>query len=163
MLESPVARIAFERELVTATVPAHRRLTVEQSIVPTERGLASFGTLFLRVENAVGLLQRRIDVDLASEATVMPDLSAVERYGTLARRTTLIDVGLRRLRQRGAGSEFESLREYVPGDAFRSIDWKATARRGHAIVVQREPERSQQVLIALDCGRLMIPRIGALR
>ena len=94
---------------------------------------------------------------------VLPDLSAVEGYGTLAKRSTLLDAGLRRLRLRGVGSEFESLRDYQPGDAFRLVDWKATARRGHLMVTNYDVERSQNVVIALDCGRLMTPRIGTQR
>ena len=70
---------------------------------------------------------------------------------------------MRRLRQRGAGREFESLREYAPGDGFRLIDWNATARRGRTMVAQYEVERSQAVIVALDCGRLMTPRIGPQR
>ncbi len=75
----------------------------------------------------------------------------------------MLEAGLRRLRLRGVGSEFESLREYEPGDAYRSIDWKATARRGQPMVTQYDVERSQNVVLALDAGRLMTPRIGVLR
>ena len=64
---------------------------------------------------------------------------------------------------RGAGTEFESLREWNDGDAFRSIDWKATARRGKLMVAQHEVERSQSVMLVLDCGRLMTPRSATAR
>jgi uncharacterized protein (DUF58 family) len=75
----------------------------------------------------------------------------------------LLDLGLRKLRLRGAGADFESLREYLPGDAFRAVNWKATARRGRMMVEQYEVERSQNILVLLDAGRLMMPRIGAQR
>jgi uncharacterized protein (DUF58 family) len=94
---------------------------------------------------------------------VFPDLSAVERYGALHVRNRLIEAGLRKMRLRGAGTEFESLREFGEGDAFRSIDWKATARRGKLMVAQYEVERSQNLMLLLDCGRLMTPRIGEQR
>jgi uncharacterized protein (DUF58 family) len=55
------------------------------------------------------------------------------------------------------------LRDYQSGDAFRLVDWKATARRGRLTVAQFEVERSQNVIVALDCGRLMTPRLGAYR
>src|SRR4029077_15517649 len=55
------------------------------------------------------------------------------------------------------------LREYAAGDPFRAVDWKATARRGRLMVVQHEVERSQQVIVALDAGRLMHARIGPQR
>ena len=92
---------------------------------------------------------------------VFPDLSAVERYGKLHLRNRTIEQGLRRMKLRGAGTEFESLREWTDGDAFRAIDWKATARRGKLMVAQHEVERSQNVMLLLDCGRFMTPRIDA--
>ena len=64
---------------------------------------------------------------------------------------------------RGVGTEFESLRDYQSGDGFRLVDWKATARRGRLTVAQYEVERSQNVIVALDCGRLMTPRLGSAR
>ncbi|HEV3157941.1 MAG TPA: DUF58 domain-containing protein [Candidatus Baltobacteraceae bacterium] len=163
LLETPLPTLDFEREIATGAVAAHAHIRFEQAVLPRERGTLRFGTLYLWTENVAGLLRRRFAVDAPSEASVFPDLSAVERYGNLARRTTLLEAGLRRIRQRGIGSEFESLREYVPGDAFRSVDWKATARRGRLIVAQREPERSQQVIIVLDRGRILLPRIGKQR
>jgi uncharacterized protein (DUF58 family) len=62
------------------------------------------------------------------------------------------------MKLRGAGTEFESLREWSDGDAFGSIDWKATARRAKLMVAQHEVERSQNVMLVLDCGRLMTAR-----
>jgi uncharacterized protein (DUF58 family) len=64
------------------------------------------------------------------------------------------------MRLRGAGTEAESVREWTAGDPFRSINWKATARRGKLMVAQYEVERSQNVMIVLDAGRLMTPRVG---
>ncbi len=60
----------------------------------------------------------------------------------------------RRLRLRGLGREFESLREYQPGDELRNIAWPATARRGKLITREFTTERSQQAWIVLDAGRL---------
>jgi uncharacterized protein (DUF58 family) len=102
-------------------------------------------------------------IEALDSIRVYPDLSAVERYGQLQVRNRLIEAGLRRMQLRGVGSEFESVRDYASGDAFRSIDWKATARRGKLMVVQREVERSQDVMLLLDCGRLMTARIGVQR
>jgi uncharacterized protein (DUF58 family) len=64
-------------------------------------------------------------------------------------------VGRRRTRQVGGGTEFERLREYVPDDDFRRIAWKATARRRTPIVIEHETERSQNLILAVDAGRLM--------
>jgi len=163
ILETPVPILDFAAESVGGTVAPRSVASLELAFTPRERGPAHFGDLYVWVENRIGLLRRRYRVPAGADVRVFPDLSAVEEYGTLAKRSTLLDAGLRRLRLRGAGSEFESLREYQPGDAFRLIDWKATARRGRMMVSQYQAERSQNVIVALDCGRLMTPRIGPQR
>jgi len=163
IVETPVANIAFAAEAVVVRVAAHAATVATLAFEPCERGRVHFGALYAWAENRIGLLRRRFRIDAGAEARVFPDLSAVDGYGTLAKRSTLIDAGLRRLRLRGTGSEFESLREYAPGDGFRLVDWKATARRGRMMVAQYEVERSQNVIVALDCGRLMTPRIGPQR
>jgi uncharacterized protein (DUF58 family) len=72
-------------------------------------------------------------------------------------------VSRRVIRVRAEGREFESLREYRPGDDRRSIDWKATARRGKPFVRQHQPERNQQVILLLDCGRHMAGEVDGRR
>jgi uncharacterized protein (DUF58 family) len=163
IFETPIPTLDFAEVSVGGDVPARSATTFEAAFVPRERGPAHFGDLYVWVENGIGLLRRRYRVAAEEDVRVFPDLSAVEGYGTLAKRSTLLDAGLRRLRMRGVGSEFESLREYQPGDAFRLVDWKATARRGRMMVAQYQAERSQNVIVALDCGRLMTPRIGLQR
>jgi uncharacterized protein (DUF58 family) len=163
LIETPLPTIAFDRDVLEMRVAAHAAADGSLGFLARERGPVTFGKVYVWMENRIGLLRRRFAIDTSEDARVFPDLSAVESYGTLARRSTLLDAGLRKLRLRGAGSEFESLREYLPGDGFRSVDWKATARRGRLMVAQYEVERSQQICIALDCGRLMTPRIGAQR
>ncbi|HEX4611325.1 MAG TPA: DUF58 domain-containing protein, partial [Urbifossiella sp.] len=73
----------------------------------------------------------------------------------LARSDRLAALGIRRVRFKGGSTEFESLREYTPGDDVRQVDWMATARRGRLTVRHREAERNQTVLLFVDCGRLM--------
>lgn len=163
LLETPVPSIDFAQDALVANVGPAQALTLAAAFQARERGLVRFGAVYVWLENRVGLLRRRYRIEADEAVRVFPDLSAVERYGTLAKRSTLVDAGLRRLRRRGAGSDFESLRDYQTGDAFRVVDWKATARRGRLTVAQYETERSQTVIVALDCGRLMTPRIGLQR
>jgi uncharacterized protein (DUF58 family) len=70
--------------------------------------------------------------------------------------------GMRRARPPGASTAFAGLREYVRGDDVRRVSWTATARRDRPVVVEVEAERGQQVIIALDCGRLMTAPAGEL-
>lgn len=160
LVETPAPLLNFEHEILNATVAATSHARIEQMLTARQRGATHLGDLYLWAESSIGIIRRRFVVPACEDVKIFPDLRAVERFGALASRRTLLDRGLRKLRLRGAGSEFESLREYTPDDAFRSIDWKATARRGHLVVQQYEVERSQQVIVALDCGRLMTPLLG---
>jgi uncharacterized protein (DUF58 family) len=146
-----------------ARVAAGARIDLELPALPRERGIYRWSRLALRAVSALGLLERRFELAAPGETHVYPDLRAVEPYGNLGRRNLLVDAGLRKLRRRGAGSEFESFREYVTGDPFRAIDFKASARRGRLMVAQSEVERSQQIIVMLDCGRMMVPRVDLRR
>jgi uncharacterized protein (DUF58 family) len=93
---------------------------------------------------------------------VYPNLLAVRKYDLLTRRARLEEAGFRQTRRRGWGTEFESLREYVPDDEFRWIDWKATARRRRPISREYEVERNQTIVILLDAGRMMSAELAGL-
>ena len=93
---------------------------------------------------------------------VYPNLLDVRRYEMLARRGRLFELGLKNARRLGTGTEFERLREYMPGDDYRQVAWAATARRGKPIVVEYETERSQPIILLLDAGRLMSAPVGDL-
>jgi uncharacterized protein (DUF58 family) len=163
IVDTPLDLFDLPEEGVRGVVGAGRRANFELHVMPRERGLGALGDLFVSAENAIGLVRRRWIVAAPAEVRVFPDLSAVERYGELARRGRLVEAGFRRLRLRGSGGEFDSLREFGPDDEFRAINWKATARRGKLIVTQNDIERSQTVMLVLDAGRLMMPRIGTQR
>ena len=160
IFETPVRTLRFDVEEASAAVPAMTVATLRRRVTPVARGRDELGDIYVWYENSIGLIRRRAVVPAPFPIRVYPDLAAVERYGTLRARNRLVEAGLRRMRLRGIGTEFESLRDYAAGDAFRTIDWKATARRGKVMVAQHEVERSQNVVLAIDCGRLMTPRLG---
>ncbi len=163
IIEGPLKTLRDTDPETVVELPARSQSSFEKRFAAISRGTDAFTTMFVWCDNPLGLLRRRFRVEDSAAFRVFPDLSAVERYGALRVRNHLLEAGLRRMRLRGAGSEFESLREYTGGDAFREIDWKATARRGKPMVIQRQVERSQDVMLLLDCGRLMTPRLGAQR
>jgi len=159
IVEAPTRTISYDEDEAICDASPRSRTTFARPITPVARGADAFGTLYAWYENRLGLIRRRAVVPAPMPFRVYPDLSAVERYGALHMRNRLIEAGLRRMRLKGSGTEFESLRDYASGDEFRAIDWKASARRGKLIVAQHEVERSQNVMIVLDCGRLMTPRL----
>ncbi|MBV9719385.1 MAG: DUF58 domain-containing protein [Candidatus Eremiobacteraeota bacterium] len=163
LIETPVRSLRFEIDELIAILAPRSRTVIARPLVPIFRGADELRALYVWYESPLGLIRRRLRIDAPEAIRIFPDLSAVERYGKLHLRNRTIEAGLRRMKLRGAGTEFESLREWGDGDAFRAIDWKATARRGKLMVAQHEVERSQNVMLLLDCGRLMTPRIDTCR
>ncbi len=160
LIEPPNELLRFSTDEVRIHVPALREVQAARDVLPVARGTAPLGTIYAWVETPLRMLRRRIRNERSSEVCVYPDLSAVERYGSLHARNRFIEAGLRRMRLRGLGTEPESVREWASGDPFRSINWKATARSGKLMVAQYEVERSQNVMLMIDSGRLMSARIG---
>jgi uncharacterized protein (DUF58 family) len=160
IFEAPIERIAVDIAPAAGSVQVGGRAIVTIAVLPRERGRTAAGIAFVWFESPLGLVRRRLRFGAPEELCIRPDTAAIERGGDLVQRRRLIDAGLRRVRRRGSGTEFESIREYAAGDPFRTIDWNATARRGKLMVAQYEVERSQQIVVALDAGRLMMPRLG---
>lgn len=138
-------------------VPASLRYRVQ----PQERGDRLAGWLYVRYRSPLGLAERWARAQSAQTVRVYPALRTSEEQQIFLARSRQIDLPLRRAQQRGLGRDFESLREYRPGDDLRDICWTATARRGSPITRQYQTERSQPVWIVLDCGRLMRSRVAS--
>jgi len=136
-------------------VPPRARAADTVPVVPRHRGRERAGSLMVDSTGPLGLGVRRVRVDLPWDASVYPPLVAVRLRASLAQAMRRREQGARPLRQLGEGRLFESLREWVPGDDLRHIDWKATARRRKVITRQYEVERRQHVMLVLDLGRLM--------
>ncbi len=126
------------------------------AVTPPARGADAFRATFVRVSCPLGLVERQVRLDTHEEVRVYPDVLALKEFGLLRQAGRLREMGIRRSRQRGGGTEFESLKHYTEGDDFRDIDWKATARHAEPIVRRHEAERNQAVIVALDLGRAML-------
>ena len=109
----------------------------------------------VRVEGPLRLGWRQSDVGTTDVLAVDANIAAVRVYEALARRGQLAELGVRTVRLRSEGTEFERIREAVPDDSLRSINWKATARTGRLMASELMPERSQPVVACIDHGRLM--------
>jgi uncharacterized protein (DUF58 family) len=154
------------------TGPAHLnvgRLAPKQETAQTyalksfQRGSFSFGAVFYRITGPLGLIERQGKVDLPQQVQVLPDMTGEGSRDFQLALAGAIQSGRRKSSLRGEGREFESLREHQRDDDFRHIDWKASAKRGKLISRQYETERDQRLMILLDTGRLMSPKIGDYR
>jgi uncharacterized protein (DUF58 family) len=135
-------------------------VTVEELLVrPVMRGRGVGGRLTLRVLGPLGLAWWQARVDLPWRVTVFPSLVGASPRALPPQARRRREAGLRSVRRPGEGRLFEGLREWVPGEDTRIIDWKATARRGKPIARQYEDERREYLLIVIDAGRQLTAEI----
>lgn len=144
----------------TISIPPGRTVTEIIDIVPRRRGRDTGGRLDLRVLGPLGLVWRQGRIEREWTGTVFPTLTGLIRAGLAEPAVRRREAGFRSLRRMGEGRVFEALREWVPGDDTRTIDWKATARRGKLMARQFEDERRQHVVLVIDAGRLLTAEIG---
>ncbi|HEY8376201.1 MAG TPA: DUF58 domain-containing protein [Nannocystis sp.] len=130
-----------------------QRVRVTYRLIPSRRGTFTLGAHTVRYRSPLGLWIRQQRIPARHDVRIYPDVQSVRDYELLARRNQ--DAASRATRRRGGESEFEALREYQRDDEYRSIDWKATARRHKLIARQYQLERDQSVVFMLDAGRLM--------
>jgi uncharacterized protein (DUF58 family) len=122
---------------------------------PTERGVYLFGKLHAFVKSPLQLVTRRFTFPLDKTVTVYPSYMQVSQYSLTAVNNRLLDSGNKRLSKLGNSVEFEQIKEYVLGDDYRTINWKATARKGQFMVNTYVDEKSQQVYCLIDKSRSM--------
>jgi len=113
----------------------------------------------IRTSGPLGLAGRQASLPVPARLRVLPEFASRRHLPSRLARLREMD-GRSAVQVRGEGTEFDSLREYVVGDDVRSIDWRATARRGDVVVRTWRPERDRRVLIVLDTGRTSATRIG---
>lgn len=141
-------------------IPAEGSQRERLKAVPRNRGRESQGWFAVRSFGPLGLGFRQGRISLPWEVVVYPSLPASRLKAAIAAAVRRRDPGLKNIRRRGVGRQFESLREWVPGDDTRLIDWKATARHRKLIAREFEDERRQQVLLVLDAGRLLTAQVA---
>lgn len=139
----------------TLTLDGHGEGWAGYTLLLRERGDRTLGDLYLRTRGGWGLAWREWRIPGEDRIRVQPGMDDLRRARLSGLRHRLHRAGQRRMRRFGEGSEFESLREYALGDDPRTVDWKASARRTTLLVRNFEAERSQNLVLVLDTGRLM--------
>lgn len=126
---------------------------------PTRRGDRKAAHVTLRMEGPLRLAGRQRSLPLDTTLRVLPEFASRKHLPARLARLRELD-GISPILMRGAGSEFDSLREYVIGDDVRTIDWRATGRRADVVVRTYRPERDRRVFIVVDTARLSAARVG---
>ncbi|MBI1222245.1 MAG: DUF58 domain-containing protein [Bacteroidetes bacterium] len=141
--------------LIQYDLKAKERKSFPYFFRPVRRGNFVFGHVQVLVSIQPGFLKRRFTLAEEAEVQVFPSYISMLKYEYLAISNTLVQAGIKKIRRIGQQTEFEKIREYIPGDEFRVINWKATARRNKLMANTYQDERSQQVYCIIDKGRVM--------
>lgn len=145
------------RDFVLETsLTGHEQQRLVYHLRPVERGEYAFHDINLFIKSPLNLVVRRIKTPQEQTVKVLPSYLALRQFELKALSNNLAEAGSRRIRKIGHSLEFEQIKEYVTGDDIRSINWKATARKGGQLMVNNfMDERSQQVYCVIDKGRVM--------
>ncbi|MFD0999218.1 DUF58 domain-containing protein [Ohtaekwangia kribbensis] len=122
---------------------------------PVARGEYIFGKIHLYLTTGLGFIKRRITGASEVNVPVYPSIIQMKRYELKTFARTATEYGVKKVRRIGHSYEFEHIRQYIRGDDYRSINWKATSRRAHLMINQYEDEKSQQVYCIIDKSRVM--------
>lgn len=134
---------------------ANEGKTITYRLRPTRRGVYLFGYVRVFVTGRIGLVSRRYTCAEPLDIKVYPSYLMLHQYELLAMSDNLTELGIKRVRRVGHHTEFEQIKEYVKGDDYRTINWKASARRHELMVNVYQDERSQQIYSVIDKGRVM--------
>lgn len=127
----------------------------EYVVRPVDRGEYYFGHLNIYVSSVLKIVKRKYQFQNQQMVMVYPSIMQMQKYDFLAISNALTQIGLKKIRRIGHTSEFEQIKEYVQGDDFRTVNWKATAKQAQLMVNQYQDEKSQPIYSIIDTGRVM--------
>ncbi len=128
---------------------------VSYQLRPTKRGEYEFGKIHVYVDSPIGLIRRRYSFEESEMLPVYPSFLQMRKYELMAISNRLSETGIKRIRRLGHSMEFEHIKNYVSGDDYRSVNWKASARKGDLMVNSFTDEKSQHVYCVIDKSRSM--------
>jgi uncharacterized protein (DUF58 family) len=140
---------------IDAQLKSGKSQSIGYKLRPTKRGEYHFGILNVFTTSPIALFSRRFKFAEDAKVPVYPSYLQMRKYELMAISNRLTEVGIKKIRKIGQNMEFDQIRDYVQGDDFRSVNWKATARRNQLMVNQYQDEKSQQVYCLIDKGRSM--------
>lgn len=155
VLEELPEQFQIRDQVFRLSLSAGQVQEIDYALRPVKRGQYGFGLMNLLVASPIGLVQRRFKGGKAQEVAVYPSFIQMRKYELLAISNRLKEFGVKKIRRIGNNMEFEQIKNYVSGDDYRKVNWKATARKGELMVNQFQDERSQQVYSVIDKGRAM--------
>ncbi len=140
---------------ICKTLSSHEQVNLQYHLRPTERGEYFFGHLNIYAKTPLGLASRRYRFDFNHMVPNYPSYIQLRKYDLMAFSNHIFQYGVKRIRKIGHTMEFEQIKDYVTGDDIRTINWKATAKKNALMVNQFQDEKSQNIYMIIDKGRLM--------
>jgi len=147
----------FQRRdvLFKVAIPSKSSKAIHYSLRPVKRGAYRFGTINVYVSGPINFVKRRFRYLQDKMVPVYPSYIQMRQYQLLAIHNRLSEIGIRKVRRIGHSMEFEQIKDYVGGDDYRTVNWKATAKKGQLMVNHYTDEKSQQIYCVIDKGRVM--------
>lgn len=142
-------------EIITSFEAYEKEKKIKYKITPKSRGLYSFGNLNIFAKSPLNLAERRCAAFIESEVPVYPSIIQMKSLELKAFTSISNFQGVKKIRKIGHSYEFDQIKQYIPGDDTRSINWKASSRAADLMVNQYEDERSQPVYCIIDKSRTM--------
>jgi len=150
----------IDNEILEFVINPGETANIHYRVKPSKRGEFAFPDLYIRITGILGLCILSETLDVSDSVKVYPNLKDLRNSHLLIVNKKRLSEGFKKIRDLGVGTEFESIREYSPGDDFRHINWNVTARTGHLYTNHYEPERNQYVYLMMDTSRVMNEEIN---
>ncbi|MDR2204991.1 MAG: DUF58 domain-containing protein [Flavobacteriaceae bacterium] len=141
--------------LIEKQVLPEKNSFFEYWLTPKERGEYSFGNLNVYSSSPLGLVSKRYRFQKDAMLPSYPSFVHLRKYELMALQNEFLLGGIKKIRKLGHTMEFEQIKEYVPGDDIRTINWKATSKQNKLMVNQYQDEKSQRIFMLIDKGRTM--------
>lgn len=139
----------------TTTLKSREQKTIHYTLRPTKRGEYEFGLTRLYVQSPLALLSRRFNIGTDKTVPVYPSFLKLRQYELMAISNRLTEIGIKKIRRIGHSMEFDQVKNYVASDDYRTVNWKATARKGDMMVNSYTDEKAQHVYCVIDKSRAM--------
>ncbi len=141
--------------LIVKEIQPGKNVFFQYSLEPKDRGEYNFGSLNVYASSPVGFISKRFIFQKDASLACYPSFIHLRKYELMALQNEFLLGGIKKIRKLGHTMEFEQIKEYVPGDDVRTINWKATSKTNRLMVNQFQDEKSQRIFMLIDKGRTM--------
>ncbi|MBW7676853.1 DUF58 domain-containing protein [Chryseobacterium chendengshani] len=141
--------------LIEKHIESGKNTLFQYILEPKERGEYSFGALNIFASSPLGFVSKRFTFQKDAMLPAYPSFVHLRKYELMALQNEFLLGGIKKIRKLGHTMEFEQIKEYVPGDDVRTINWKATSKTNRIMVNQFQDEKSQRIFMLIDKGRTM--------